>query len=77
MPAKIATPLGEATIDKGVWSADDKALERFLNNVCSPNNMEGYLPNPDADAAQYAVEKIPHAKMISFDKMAYDPDKVY
>jgi hypothetical protein len=66
MTAKISTIFGEATIENGVWRAEDKSLEKFLNTVCDPNHMPGYLPNPDLNAADFAVEELPGAKLISF-----------
>lgn len=72
MTAKISTIFGEATIENGVWHAEDKALEKFLNTVCDPNHMPGYLPNPDLNAADLAVKELPDAKLISFTE-AYRP----
>ena len=66
MTAKISTMFGEATIENGVWSAEDKELEKFLNVVCDPNHMPSYLPNPDLNAAELAIKEIPGAKLISF-----------
>ena len=66
MTAKISTPFGEATIEKGKWSAENKELEEFLNVVCDPNEMPGYLPNPDLNAAELAVKEILKSKIISF-----------
>lgn len=66
MTSKISTMFGEATIENGVWSAEDKSLEKFLNVVCDPNEMPGYLANPDAEAAQLAINEIPGAKLVSF-----------
>lgn len=71
MTAKISTKLGEAIIENGEWSAKNKMLERYLNTVCDPNHMPGYLPNPDMNAAVLAVKKLPGTELIEYDEIDY------
>jgi len=65
-----------ATINGYQWTSSNKDLEQTLNLMLDPYGPSGADPNPDATAAQAAIDKL-GGKLIRFDKDTSRPGTVH
>jgi hypothetical protein len=75
MAATVEIDGQKATIEEYEWSGDEP-LSTMLNLLLDPLGPSGSDPNSDYTAAKEMVDRF-RGKLLSFDKLDFDPDVVY
>ena len=74
----ISTPLGEATINAGMWKSGNKELEIFLNNIVEQDEHTPDNPDPDKSEAEKAIKVLKgNSKILAFTKPDNSEQLIY
>jgi hypothetical protein len=67
----------QATVDDGVWTCESPEIAKKLNDMTPVSAQRlGYWPHPNWMLVDPVVEEM-GAKVVSYDKIEYDPNVIY